>query len=250
MKTAAGVEVGRCERCGVLHDPERCRAHARSGKQCRHHPTPGATVCRFHGSLAPQVAQAARRRVAMGEAMEEIRRLGRPIDVDPAEAMLDMVRESAGNLVVLRRLVEQLDVRVDQGTGALESDDEDDPVFMDDIDRSELGRSIAGRVDPANWKAAPHVFVVMYNDERERLVRFSKMCRDAGVEEHRVQLAERMAGQLAEVLAAGVGSVIAAVRRLLDQGLLTSVSLGELERSEAPRLIRAAVEARVLGEAS
>lgn len=185
--------------------------------------------------------------MALGEAMAELNRLGRVVDVDPAEAMLDMVRESAANVVVLRRLVQRLDDRLDPGTGALE-DDSEDGLSIEDIDRSELGTSIAGRVDPGNWKAAPHVFVVMYNDERERLVRFSKMCRDAGVEEHRVALAEQLAGQLAEVLAAGVAGILGAVRRLLDQGGLTAASLVELERSEAPRLIRAAVEARVLGE--
>lgn len=222
-----------------------CSARSsRTGKPCKKRAVRGATVCASHGGRAPQVIAAAQRRLALGEAMAELDRLGRVVDVDPAEAMLNMVREAAANVAVYRMLVQGLRLAAEDGVGELEGD----PV--DDIDRSELGGAIAGRVDPANWKAAPHVFVVMYDAERERLVRFAKMCRDAGVEEHRVQLAERISGQIAEVLAAGVGEILAAVRRLLDQGGLTAVSLGELERSEAPRLIRRVIEARVLGERS
>lgn len=233
-----------------IDPPVKCGARSsRTGKPCQKWAVRGATVCASHGGRAPQVMAAARRRLAMGEAIAELDRLGRVVDVDPAEAMLDMVRESASNVVVLRRLVQQLGASVGPGVGAIEGENgiEEGP-WIDDIDRSELGVTIAGRVDPGNWKAAPHVFVVMYDAERERLVRFSKMCRDAGVEEHRVQLAEKMAVQLAEVLAVGVAGILAAVRRLLDQGSLTSSALAELERAEVPRLIRQAIEARVLGE--
>lgn len=45
--------TGPCDRCSEVHD--RCNAHNRSGLPCRKYPTPGTTVCSFHGSKAPQV---------------------------------------------------------------------------------------------------------------------------------------------------------------------------------------------------
>lgn len=40
-----------------------CTATARSGQGCRQPAIPGGTVCRFHGGSAPQVREAARRRL-------------------------------------------------------------------------------------------------------------------------------------------------------------------------------------------
>ncbi len=159
-----------------------CSAKAKSsGAQCKRPAVPGATVCRYHGGAASHVRRAAARRLALGEAMAELSRLGRPIDVEPAEAMLEMVREAAGNVAVYRMLVQSLHPAVDEAPGGL----------GDDVDALELGRGLAGRVDPANWKAAPHVWVELYDAEREKLVRWSKACRDAGVDERQLELAER-----------------------------------------------------------
>lgn len=254
MKTSS-TTVEACTKCDVLHDPARCQAHAKAtGKQCGRAPKPGATVCSKHGASAPQVANAAARNVAMDKAVRQLK-LGGKVVVDPAEAMLDQVREAAANVEVYRYLVALLRPNVEAGVGELEGDlidgteDENGEIAersMDDIDRSELGGTIAGRIDPANWKAAPHVYVVMYDSERERLMRFAKMCRDAGVEEHRIRMAENLAGQLVDVQTAVLAGFLALIRRAMDQGGLTEAGLRELERSEVPRLIRGVIEATVL----
>lgn len=44
-------------------DPSRCKAHARSGRQCANKPIHGAAVCRMHGGGAPQVKLAAMERL-------------------------------------------------------------------------------------------------------------------------------------------------------------------------------------------
>lgn len=41
----------------------RCRAHNRSGGQCRNRPIPGGTVCRMHGGGSPKVQNAAKMRL-------------------------------------------------------------------------------------------------------------------------------------------------------------------------------------------
>jgi hypothetical protein len=42
----------------------RCAARNRAGNRCGKRPIPGGTVCRLHGGGAPQVAKAARARLA------------------------------------------------------------------------------------------------------------------------------------------------------------------------------------------
>ena len=40
-----------------------CSAHAKTGSPCKQPCIPGGTVCRFHGGSAPQVREAARKRL-------------------------------------------------------------------------------------------------------------------------------------------------------------------------------------------
>lgn len=40
-----------------------CTAHTQSGRACRAHAITGARVCRMHGGAAPQVREAAKRRI-------------------------------------------------------------------------------------------------------------------------------------------------------------------------------------------
>lgn len=178
--------------------PQCTATSKRTGKRCGRDVTPGMTVCYYHGSATKASKRKAVRNLALGEAMAAIaeeRALGRVLPVEPAEAMLEMVREAAGNVAVLRHLVQTL--TVDQ------VEDPDPEVDGDgQIERGALAASIAGLTgsEAKRNEAAPHVWVVMYNDERERLVRWSKACRDAGVDERRLELAEGQARMLATVL--------------------------------------------------
>lgn len=60
-------------------DPLRCRAHARSGKQCGKRPIMGGTVCRMHGGGAPQVKRKAAERLAKLD-MKAVRTLDQLLD--------------------------------------------------------------------------------------------------------------------------------------------------------------------------
>jgi hypothetical protein len=59
----------------------------------------------MHGGAAPQVRRKANERVVREAALEQGRRLGGVIDVDPHEAILSALQEAAANVAVLRRLV-------------------------------------------------------------------------------------------------------------------------------------------------
>jgi hypothetical protein len=212
--------------------PDRCTAIAKStGEQCKRRPHPGTTKCVKHGSGAPQVRAAAKRRLALGQAAAELDRLGIPVEVDPSEAMLAMVHEAAGNVAFLRMRVAELE----QGGRLTRNHDADDVSAIAEEDNPR--QSIAGRVDPKNFKAERHVLVGMYDDERERLVRWSKACRDAGVEEHRVALAEKQGQMLAEVLRDFLASLSGA---LVAAGLAQEV-IRRVFAQDVPPLVRAAL---------
>ncbi len=98
----------------------------------------------------------ANERVVREAALEQGRRLGGVIDVDPHEAILSALQEAAANVAVLRGLVAAYEV--------------------DEVPVGILG---------------------VYEDERERLVKFAKLAIDAGVPEHRVRVAEEDALHLA-----------------------------------------------------
>lgn len=221
-----------------------CSARAKStGRQCTKKAIPGGTVCRNHGGRAPQTANAASRRLALGEAIAELDRLGRPHQIDPAEAMLEMVYEAAGNVAVLRRLVQQLEMQVDDHPGGLVDDFADDPDLESQSLRA-MGHGIAGRMDPTNWKTAPHVWVTMYDAERERLVRWAKACRDAGVDERRVQLAEDRGAQIAQVLTVAAGMLF---ELLASTGIDAGV-LEKLRTEQLPGVFRKAITTTLAGE--
>lgn len=214
-------------------------------RPCKQRPVNGATVCRSHGAAAPQVKAAAKRNVALASAMAELNKLGGFVELEPADAMLAMVHEAAWNVALYRHLVQRLRVNdVDPGTGEIEGPGEDGP-FIDDIDRSELGGSIASRVDPGNWKAAAHVWVTMYDAERERLMRWSKMCREAGVDERQIALAEADGQRIVAMLLAGfdlmITALVTALGELVAAEHLQGV-LGTLRREQLPDIVRKAIE--------
>lgn len=215
-------------------DANRCIARSkRSGEQCKRHALPGATVCSMHGGRAPQVKAAAARRVALGEALGELERLGVPIDVSPTDAMLDMVREAAGNVAFLRARVQELEQRATAGI-----------VDVDSDGRVSSPQSIAGPTGSTTKmnEAAPHVLVVLYNDERERLVRWSKMCRDAGVEEARVRLAEEQGRQLGQILRATVAALLELAVSAVDEAT-SADRLRAAWAERAPAIVRGHIEA-------
>lgn len=124
------------------------------------------------------------------------------IDTSPAVAMLNMVQEAASNVAFYGQQVAALRAELeDQEDGA--------PVIIDAegvarVHPAWVGAGVAGRVDPANWKTEPHVLVRMYNDERDRLVRYAKLCLDAGVAERLVKLAERQGTAMVQILDAAL----------------------------------------------
>jgi hypothetical protein len=148
-------------------------------------------VCRFHGGGAPQVRAKAEERLLHRRAVLEAETLGLPRQVDPHTALLEELHRTAGACGVA-------------GCGG--------------------GGPGAGKVE------GDSVYVRLYAEERDRLLKVAKACVDVGIEERRVRLAEQAGAQLAAV-----------VRAVLDR----------LDLSDGQRLLALSVvpeEFRRLGE--
>jgi hypothetical protein len=85
-----------------------CRATTSGGKPCKGPAIRGADVCRMHGGSAPQVREAAARRLAAEKARRAVKRL----DAQPTEDPIAELQRIAGETVQLkdwlRGLVDQL----------------------------------------------------------------------------------------------------------------------------------------------
>ena len=174
-----------------MDEGRRCTAISKqSGDRCKRAPVVGGNVCHYHGGAAPQVRAKADQRIIEQRVWELIDRMGISVETTPEEALLQQVWEAAGNVALLRKLVANLEAAVSTGmvrtTGVLK----------------EPGIAVPTGNPNRRNEAAPHVLVRMYNEERERLVRFSKACIDAGVSERLVRLAEKQGELLVGVIEA------------------------------------------------
>jgi len=178
----------KCERCGQVHT--RCIGHRNSdGGPCMKWPVRGGPgVCGTHGARAPQVQAKTEQRKALVKVEREAARLGGSIDANPIDVLLEQVREAAANVEVLREWIsEHLQVGVGGESSIVEAQ-----------------RVIEGEYGATVVPATAHIMVTLYNQERDRLVKYARLCLDAGVEERRVQLAELQGRRLSEVVKAAV----------------------------------------------
>jgi hypothetical protein len=135
---------------------DRCRARTSSGRPCRAHPIRGGTVCVAHGGAAPQVRQAAERRLEVRRVEVEAARLMGSAGEDrhPLEHLLLELYRSAAVVQVL-------------------GDELDDVAIVDD--------------------RGPSIVYRLWCEERDRHARIADLALRAGVQERAVRLAEAQA---------------------------------------------------------
>lgn len=194
----------------MSEDHGRCTANTKQGGRCRNPVVPGTTVCRFHGGAAPQVREAGQRRIALAEAKLAAETLGLLIDISPEQALLDEVQRAAGMVAFYQARVEEL---ADVSTNNL--------VYG--LTKAKFGGEDQGET----YEAAPSVWLQLFNEERDRLVKVCAAALRAGIEERRVKLAEQQ------------GILVAAViRRILTRLNLTDIQQG-LVATVVPEELRA-----------
>lgn len=192
-------------------DPSRrCTARNRQGKQCGKPAVPGALVCPLHGGAAPQVRDAGLRRIAMADAKQAAEQLGLLIEISPEQALLDEVQRCAGMLAFYQARVEEI---ADTGVNSL----------VWGLTKVKVGGEDGGET----FEAARSVWLQLFNEERDRLVKVCAAALRAGIEERRVKLAEQQ------------GILVAAViRRILTRLNLNEAQLG-LVATVVPEELRA-----------
>lgn len=189
----------------------KCRATSkRTGLQCGAWAVPGGLVCKWHGGRSPQAQASAAKNLAEQAAREAADRLAVLIDTTPEQALLDEVKRAAGMVAFYQARV----------------------IEVDEADRNSLiwGQTKddeSGEYPGALYEAAPNMWLQLWNQERDRLVRVAAAAIKAGIEERRVKLAEQE------------GALVAAViRRILDQLGLTPAQAA-LVPTVVPKELRA-----------
>lgn len=155
--------------------------------------SPGFGPCKMHGGNAPTVRRLVQRQIAESA----VQTLGLPQDVDPAQALLDEVRRTAGHVAWLQNLINAMEAD-ELVYGMVEETIE--PNIRDD-EGNTLTTYTSGK-----YKAQPNVWYQIYQQERRHLVAASKAALDAGINERIVKVYEQIGDQyismLEEVLSA------------------------------------------------
>lgn len=153
-----------CQKCGQAHG--QCKAHNRAGEPCGKRPRKGQRVCANHGGSSPIALAAADRRMALDDAVRTLGFYGEPVeDVDPSEAVMEVLRRTAGHTAWLA-------VQIGENGGLVDRD----------------GVSVPGP------------YLELYERERDRVGRLAKIAHDMGIAQRVVQLEE----QRGQLIAAGL----------------------------------------------
>lgn len=146
------TDIKKGTRCGI----DVCGARKKDGTTCKAFAGIGTGhlgigKCKWHGGSTPSHLKYA----VKIDAQRRMAKLGAPIEVDPAEALLWTVHAAAGHATWLREQVAEL---------------------------PDLGTTHEARV-----------LVELYGGERDRLTRAAKAALDAGIAEREIRLAEATA---------------------------------------------------------
>lgn len=194
--------------------PQRCTAHTKTGPQCRNWAIPGGNVCRLHGGRAPQVQAAARRRLQEAEAQRQAQLFATRRDIHPAEALIELVQWTAGEVEHWRQKVREI---------------EEPQLTWGTTKETTKISDTTGHEEKTETNATPHIAYRMLTDASNRLATYASAALKAGVDERRIQLAERQ-GNLVQ----------AAIRQIL-----TNLNLTPDQQALIPTVVPAAL--RLIG---
>ena len=202
-------------------DPRKCQAASkkRPGEQCGAYPVRGLTVCRAHGGASKKSRAAAARNLEQEKLARVARRLGTPhTDLDPAQALLDLVAAKAGEVEWLRHQVETLESDGELWWGTTKQSVEDDAAL--------------GTKTSYTTEARQHIVYAMLHKAQDQLARYAAETLKAGVDERQVRVAERTGEQFEAVLT----SLLTAINATPEQ-MRTAAT-------EIPRILRDAAGGR------
>ena len=172
---------GTCERCNQVHPRAAC--HRSNGQPCMRYPTKGMKVCCMHGARGAKARRAAAERIAQDKAAAIVARLVNPREVDPGQALLELIYWTAGEIDLFQSMVQQLDPG-DLIWGTTE--------VRDKTGGEDWGTTTTKRAQAHAW----HARLV---EAMTRQKTYVVAALNAGIEERRTRLAERQGQQMAQV---------------------------------------------------
>lgn len=122
---------------------------------------------------------------------------GGPIETTATEALLDEVQRTAGHVAWLRERVQEI-----ESNAAVAGTDSGHPLVWG-VTRLKSGGEDRGTTE----EAVPNVWLRLYQQERAHLVKVCSEAIRAGIEERRVQLAERQGALIAQAIRAILGDL-------------------------------------------
>lgn len=188
-------------------DRPRCGARKKSGGTCDAWPVKGSARCHYHGGSSPQV----KARIDRDRRQAEIVRAlgGVPAEnVDPAEALLQLVSQKWAEVQWLRAIVQAH--TVDADTEAARGEDVEHSPLVWSKTKHEVGTGPEGPIDKAVYDQAPSVWWSQLRRAEDQLKDYTTAALRAGVERRQIELQEAQALQIAQ-----------AIHRILDQLHLT-----------------------------
>jgi hypothetical protein len=188
---------------------DNCAAKTRNGGTCRKRAGEGTSHlgegrCKLHGGASPQAELAGVVTLARREAAT----MGRPLEVNPHDAILECIRIAAGEV---QYASEQIIT--------LEHDDAVGPVTTM-VERDAWGEQAVSYKQETKGPPALNIWIAVRHQAMDRLVNYSKVALAAGVAERQVKLAETQGHLLANVI----------------RGVLRD--LGVADRPEVPAVVR------------
>lgn len=194
-------------------DEKYCWAYSKStGKQCGSYPRRGGSTCRVHGSSNKRSKTAATRNLEQEKLTRVARRLGTPhTDLDPAQALLDLVASKAGEVEWLRHQVELLET--------------DGELWWGTTKHAE-GMNSQGPIDEYTTEARQHIVYTLLHKAQDQLARYAGETLKAGVDERQVRIAERTGEQFEAVITALLPAIGATPEQM------------KLAAAEIPKILR------------
>lgn len=200
--------VAVCDKCGKAHTREHrgrivatCIGHIsgksrpeRAGQPCCQMPATGQRVCRYHGAATGQAKAAAEARAGEDAARKLASKWGTPIETTPVEAILGGISAQAGRVQFYWDRVE-----------AVIAEDKHNLVWGRTKEKD------AGDDRGNTWEAKPNIWLTLHTEAARDLFRMGIEAHKAGIEERKIQLAERDGKLVADVLRATADTVLQAL---------------------------------------
>lgn len=167
-----------------------CGAKTRAGGQCQRGAGwgtghSGVGRCKLHGGSTPNHELAGAVMLARREAFV----MGRPLDVEPHEALLECIRIAAGEVQYASEQIARLE----------ESEAVGPTVTTRPLKHEKGAESSVDRVYEEGAPAV-HIWIEVRHRAMDRLVNYSKIALAAGIEERRVKIAEQQGQLLVQVI--------------------------------------------------